>query len=263
MPPYQAGINAPRASMAFDAGKTPAARWLGNIALNEASKSQKAGPKGALAKDWIVVADFLREHPNLIREDADLLAELGLWIKADNVVEFGPAALAHLSAAQTREKVARRQLEATARINFAAQAQTHAAVIDLLEARNQSDLARRVDEIARTRFGLVAGVIALEVPETVPAGWRPLPPEGVDGLLGYGKLSRMGEPGAAQALFGAEGVNVASVALVRIGLWTPVRQGLLAFGSSDEDGFTHDMGAELVALLAQVVERTAERWPVL
>lgn len=238
------------------------------MALNEASKTSKAGQKQGqalddLAKDWIVVSDFLREHPSLIRDDADLLADLGLWIKAENIVEFGPAALAHLSAAKTREKVARRQLEATARINFAAQAQTHAAVIDLLEARNHADLARRVDETARTRFGLVAGVIALEAPENVPAGWRLLPPEGVDGLLGIGKLSRMGEPGAAQALFGADGVNVASVAMIRIGLWEPVRQGVLAFGSPEPNGFTHDMGAELVALLAQVVERTAERWPVL
>ena len=29
------------------------------------------------------------------------------------------------------------------------------------------------------------------------------------------------------------------------------------------DVFTEDMGAELVAFLARVVERTAERWPVL
>ena len=44
---------------------------------------------------------------------------------------------------------------------------------------------------------------------------------------------------------------------------SPSRQGLLAFGSADPDGFTEDMGAELVAFLARVVERTAERWPVL
>ena len=40
-------------------------------------------------------------------------------------------------------------------------------------------------------------------------------------------------------------------------------QGVLAFGSPDPEGFTRDMGVELVAFLARVVERTAERWPVL
>jgi uncharacterized protein YigA (DUF484 family) len=53
------------------------------------------------------------------------------------------------------------------------------------------------------------------------------------------------------------------MAMVRLAIWEPARQGLIAFGSGDPEGFTPDMGAELVAFLARVVERTAERWPVL
>jgi uncharacterized protein YigA (DUF484 family) len=73
----------------------------------------------------------------------------------------------------------------------------------------------------------------------------------------------MGEPGTAQALFGEAAELVASVATARMAIWTPARQGVLAFGSTESEGFTADMGAELVAFLARVVERTAERWPVL
>jgi hypothetical protein len=219
--------------------------------------------KDSLAKDWALVRGFLREHANLVRDDADLLADLGLWIKADNIVEFGPAALTRLTAAKTREKVARTRVEATARANFAAQAQTHAAVVDLLESRNHADLARRVDETARLRFGLVAGVIAIERPGGAPAGWRALPEEGADSLMGPTGLARMGAPRAAQALFDDRAGQIASVALVRMAIWTPARQGVLAFGSPDPHGFTADMGSELVAFLARVVERTAERWPVL
>ncbi len=242
-------------------------RLKGDLALNDESKGPKVVAEGqrakALEKDWKTVSGFLREHASLIREDADLLADLGLWIKASNIVEFGPAALARLSAAKIREKAARHQLEATARANFAAQAQTHAAVIDLLEARNHADLARRVDEIARLRFGLVAGVIGLEIPGGVPAGWRPLARDGADELLGSAGLARMGEPRAAQALFGEQAEEIASIAMVRMAIWTPARQGVLVFGSPEPDGFTGDMGAELVAFLARVVERMAERWPVL
>ena len=235
--------------------------------MSEESKPSKSASETAsakaLEKDWKTVSAFLREHPGLLRQDADLLADLGLWIKANNIVEFGPAALARLSAAKTREKAARHQLEATARANFAAQAQTHAAVTDLLEARNHADLARRVDEIARLRFGLVAGVIGLETPGGVPAGWRPLARDGADELLGASGLARMGAPRAAQALFGEQAEEIASIAMVRMAIWTPARQGVLVFGSPDPDGFTGDMGAELVAFLARVVERMAERWPVL
>jgi uncharacterized protein YigA (DUF484 family) len=230
---------------------------------SQTGKTSKAGTNAAIAKDWTLVSAFLRENVNLIREDAELLGDLGLWVKADNIVEFGPAALTRLSADKSRERAARTQVEATARANFAAQAQTHATVVELLDARNHADLARRVDETARLRFGLVAGVIALERPGGIPAGWRALPDEGTDGLLGPTSLGRMGAPRAAQALFDERADQVASVALVRLAIWTPARQGLLAFGSADPEAFTAEMGVELVAFLARVVERTAERWPTL
>jgi uncharacterized protein YigA (DUF484 family) len=237
----------------------------GYPALSETFKAPGADAAipQSLARDWKVVSDFLRDQPRFIREDAELLADLGLWLKADNIVEFGPAALARLSADKSRERAARAQLEATARSNFAAQAQTHAAVVELLDARNHADLARRVDEIARLRFGLVAGVIALETPGGVPAGWRALGEGCSASLMGPGGQSHMGAPRSAAALFGDRDEAVGSLAMVRLAIWEPARPGVLAFGAADPLGFTPEMGAELVAFLARVVERTAERWPVL
>jgi uncharacterized protein YigA (DUF484 family) len=210
------------------------------------------------------VRRFLADNPDFLHADADLLSDLGLRIDAANVVEFGPAALARVNDAHRREAMARRQLEATARDNFAAQAQTHGAVIDLLESRNHADLARRVDDLAQLRFGLAAGVVTLEGPQTVPAGWRLLVEGQVDMILdGHQRLHRMGFAPTALGLFGERAETVKSMAMVRLAIWEPARQGLIAFGSSDPEGFTPDMGAELVAFLGRVVERTAERWPVL
>jgi len=205
----------------------------------------------------------LRAHPELIRDDEALLADLGLRVDAANLVDFGPAALARVSAAHKRESTVRRRLESTARANFAAQAQAHAAVLDLLEARNLSDLARRVDELAALRFGLVGAVIAIEEPGRTPAGWFPLVEGQTDLILGHRALARMGFHAPARGLFGERGEQVRSMAMVRLAIWAPARQGVLAFGSPDEKGFTTDMGVELVAFLARVIERTAERWPVL
>ena len=73
----------------------------------------------------------------------------------------------------------------------------------------------------------------------------------------------MGFAPTALGLFGERAETIGSMAMVRMAIWEPARQGLLAFGSADPEGFTADMGAELVAFLARVVERTAERWPVL
>jgi uncharacterized protein YigA (DUF484 family) len=136
-------------------------------------------------------------------------------------------------------------------------------VDDLLEARNHSDLARRVNMAARERFGLVAGVIALDADGGVPFGWRTLEEGGVDARLGARGLTRLGDWPPDDALFGDQAQEVKSVALARMAPWPQGRCALLAFGSSEADAFRPDMGAELVAFLARVVERTAERWPVL
>jgi uncharacterized protein YigA (DUF484 family) len=209
------------------------------------------------------VRRFLSDNPDFLREDDGLLGELGLKIAAGNVVDFGPAVMARVHAAHQREATQRQQVEETARANFSAQAQTHGAVVDLLDSRNHSDLARRVDELAQNRFGLAAGVIALEADQP-PAGWRMLVEGQVDMILGSPqRLARMGFAPTALGLFGDRAEAIKSMAMVRMALWEPSRQALLAFGSSDELGFTEDMGTELVAFLARVVERTAERWPIL
>lgn len=209
------------------------------------------------------VRRFLAGNPEFIRDDHGLLAELGLRVAAGNVVDFGPAALARVHAAHEREAAQRRELEETARANFSAQAQTHGAVVDLLDARSHADLTRRVDELARRRFGLSAGIVALETEGLPPAGWKRLVEGQVDMILdGPQRLARMGFAPTALGLFGEAANEVRSMAMVRMAIWEPSRQGLLAFGSADPQGFTPDMGSELVAFLARVVERTAERWPL-
>jgi len=226
------------------------------------------GSQGDLYGPRLQPADvrrFLSDNPEFLTGDDGLLGELGLKVAVGgNVVEFAPAAMARIHAAHQQEATQRQQMEETARANFSAQAQTHGAVVDLLDARNHSDLARRVDELARQRFGLAAGVIALETDGHPPAGWKMLVEGQVDMILGGPqRLARMGFAPTALGLFGEPAETIASMAMVRMAIWEPSRQGLLAFGSTDPEGFTEDMGTELVAFLARVVERTAERWPLL
>jgi len=223
--------------------------------------AQAGGPEASPV--WPELRAWLKANPEHFLHDHELLAELGLKPTAPNVVEFGPAALTRLEAVVQRESGARKAIEQVARANFAAQAQTHVTVLDLLEARNHTDLARRLDAACQARFGLAAAVIALERPGTAPFGWRLLPEDGVTELLGEHGLSRLGPVAAGETLFGARAEAVKSVALVRMALWAPPRHALVAFGSPDPAGFTPEMGCELIAFVTRVVERVAERWPVL
>src|SRR3990167_5979126 len=182
--------------------------------------------------DPSAVRRFLADNPDFLKGDEGLLAELGLTVAAGNVVEFAPMARVH--AAHQREAEQRQMLEETARANFAAQAQTHGAVVDLLDARNLSDLARRVDDLARTRFGLAAGIIAVECEGMPPAGWKHLVEGQVDLILdGQRRMARMGFAPTALGLFGPEAGDIRSMAMVRMAIWEPSRQGLLAFGSDN------------------------------
>lgn len=215
---------------------------------------------------WPEIRAWLQANPDILLEDRSLLEEIGLTARGRNVVEFGRAALTRLEAVVERESGARKQIEAVARANFAAQTQTHVGALDLLEARNQADLARRLDAVAQARFGLTTAVIALEKPGGVPFGWRALEAGGVDALLGEHGLTWLGANFSGLDLFGAAADEVKSVALIRMApqfAGSPARHAICAFGSPEADGFTPQMGCELAAFIARVVERTAERWPVL
>ena len=154
-----------------------------------------------------------------------------------------------------------------ARANFAAQTQTHVSTLDLMEARNHSDLARRLDGAAQGRFGLAGAAIALEKPGGVPFGWRALEEGDVDNLLGEHGLTWLGPMITGLNFFGAAEDEVKSIALVRMAPHLtpggPPRPCICAFGSPEPEGFTPNMGCELAAFLARVVERMAERWPIL
>jgi hypothetical protein len=210
--------------------------------------------------EWAIVRDFLVANSDRLRDDRELLADLGLRLDAANVVDFGPVALSRASAAHRRESSERQRLEAMARANFAAQTQTHAAVIDVMNARSLCDLANRFDELARRRFGLTVGVLALEGGDT-PDGWFRLVEGQTTLLMGDSRSARLGRVPTSVGLFGAQAPVIQSVALARLSIWEPARASVMAFGSVDPDAFAPDMGAELVIFLAGVVERTAERWP--
>ena len=224
--------------------------------------AEDAGPH------WPEIRAWLQANPQILLDDRSLLEEVGLKPHGRNVVEFGRAALTRLEAAAEREADARKRIEAVARANFAAQTQTHVAALDLMEARNPSDLARRLDAVAQGRFGLAGAAIALEKPGAVPFGWKSLEAGGVDKLLGEHGLTWLGPNFDGLNLFGATEDEVKSVALIRMAPAFPgedagARPALCVFGSPEEDGFTPTMGCELVAFIARVVERTAERWPIL
>ena len=217
--------------------------------------------RDARVEDSDEIASFVAEHGSRLRASPDLLSALGLRVDVANIIDFGPIALSRISAAHAREENERKRLEAMARANFAAQAQTHAAVIDLLESRNHADLGRRVDDLARLRFGLAAGVIALEGPGAAPPGWAPLVNGQVDLILGARKLAQAGLRADRERPLRRAGAGDRQRRPRAPGALGAGAAGAPRFRRPDSETFTADMGEELVSFIARVLERTAERWP--
>ncbi|ESQ81060.1 DUF484 family protein [Asticcacaulis sp. YBE204] len=217
----------------------------------------------AALMDYQTLRGLLPDFAQEIKQDRALLDAMGLQPKTRNLIDFGPAALSRLEAKAIKDFDVRRQLELTAKANFDAQNQAHGLILSLMEARNHSDLARRLNEEVRSRFGLVSATIALEDTAPVPLGWMTLDYGGVDYIIGETGLSLLGPEGVCRALFGEDVRRIKSAAVLRTAMWRDGRPGAVAFGSADFDGFSPEMGAELVAFVTRVVERVAERWPVL
>lgn len=200
--------------------------------------------------------ETLLRHRDALLADDSLLAELGLRRHDPNVIDFGHTALARTGAAHAREAEARQRLEAIAKANYVAQSQTLAAALDLMEAGDGADLAERVDRMARIRLGLLAGCLALE--GQAPTRWRNLAPGQMDLLLGPAAHVLLGVLPTAAGLFGGLAPVVGSVALIRLDL--PGHAGLFALAAAEADGFSPELGADLIQFLADVAGRMARRW---
>lgn len=218
------------------------------------------------ALHWPQIRSWLEQNSQLLLDDRALLEELGLKVEGRNVVDFGRAALTKMEAAAEREAGARRLIEEISRANFATQTQTHVAALDLMEAQNHAELARQLDMTTQARFGLAGAVVAIEKPGLIPFGWKSLETGRVDALVGDDGLNWLGPNFTGLDLFGPTDGEVRSVALVRMNLRLPdcdtPRPALCAFGSVEDEGFTPAMGGELIAFVARVFERMAERWPL-
>ena len=86
---------------------------------------------------------------------------------------------------------------------------------------------------------------------------------GVEFILGEGANHLLGEDAVRPVIFGDETHDILSGALIAIHLEGGERPGLVAFGSVGRYGFTPEMGIELITFIARMIEKVANRWPLL
>ena len=194
-----------------------------------------------------------RPHPSYLRAVPDSGA--GFESTPDDngepVVDINAAARDRLQSEIRRLQASNDALIALAKANLAAQAQTHSAVLAILEADTLLALDRKL-------AGRVAATLNVEVVKVFIENHAPLQsaesiigasPELVDALLGndHDKLGPVDQR-FADALYGSQASRLASEGIVRLEIGQ--RHGMLCLASREKDAFTDDQGSELMPFSA-------------
>lgn len=210
------------------------------------------------------VAEYLRLHPQFLKDFPDLAMELRL------PREEGPAAsLASYQLDVLREKnreLLRRQAELVeiAGENEQLMVQVHSFTVALLRATTLAETLRCVAAGLTEDFHTeLVRVLLFRAGADLPEAEWLLLESGPDALPAFGDFLARKEPLVGRLagdklrhLFGARAEEVQSVALMRLG-----EQGLLAVGSTESGRFHPGIGTVFLKLIAEAVTAALARFP--
>ncbi len=239
-----------------------------DVAPKRGNAKQSVGGADAPPLSAERVIEFLRQHPNFLCENQDLLDILITPGRdsANGVTDLQQFRVEKLRRELAELAEARDALVATGRGNLTVQARVHKAVVALLKARCfehfietlTTDLAIILDLDV-----IIVGVEQGEIGGATPpaAGVVPLSPKMVDRQIGPGQniVLRDNVTGDPE-IFGPGAGLVRSEALIRLSFGRAAPSALLAFGARNATHFEPGQGTELLSFLAHVVEISIRGW---
>lgn len=235
---------------------------------NDSTGAQRISVAGSTV-DADEVKAYLRQHPELLANDADLIASLVPPSQSTgrNVLDMQQFMIGRLqNQVRTLRDIQSDLIEATS-LNSIAREQVHAATLKLLDAKSFEHLIEYIttpDGLARM-LGIRAATVCIETANGVSGigirGVRVLEPGGVDRILGIGESCRLAaNVRGSRGLYGNLAEDVHSEALVRLDVSPGSPPGLLALGGFDPEQFHPDQAVDLLEFLAHVVERCVRQW---
>lgn len=215
------------------------------------------------------VRTYLMAHPELIADDAELIAAIlpPSRVSGRNVVDMQQFVIGKLqSQVRTLRDIQSELIEASS-LNSLAREQVHMAALSLLDARDFGQFIEYVtspDGLARV-LGIRAAAFCIESEHGVVSigshVLRVLEPGGVARIMGGNDSFRLSaNVRGSRGLYGHLADEVRSEALVRLDFSPASPPGLLALGGEAAEQFHPDQAADLLEFLARIVERCVRRW---
>lgn len=225
--------------------------------------SQKTASSSLTADDVIT---FLRDNPKFLQQNPEA-CDLLTPPKSDdkNVTDFQSFMIKRLK--DDKEKVIEttQSIVENVRSNMNNQQRIHKVILRLLEARNFEEFIHVITMDMSSMLDTDISVLVVEsngqdIPHITTSGIRVLPEGTIDKWMDGQNVLLQSNISGIEAVFGGGANLVQSQALLRVGISTDTPPAILAFGSRDPMMFQDGQGIELVAFLAQVVERSFRNW---
>jgi uncharacterized protein len=224
--------------------------------------SQSAAAQSDIeAIDYPALRDLVISDPGLILGDPVVMKALFESGDEGNVVDLGAVARARLQTEIRRLRKGQETMIEMARTNLAAQAQTHNAVLSIMEAATLADLDKKL-------AGRVAQALGVDVLKVYIEGHAPLKsaeailgsaPELSSALLGpYAERLGPIDRRYADALYGPRSNRMESEAVAAMEI--DGHPGVLCMASRDAKMFRPEQGADLVHFIARAIERRMGEW---
>jgi len=213
------------------------------------------------------VSAYLREHPDFLIRNADLVQHLTppMVRRGSNIVDLQYYMVDRLQSEVGRLRTEQRELLTSSRANLNNQNRVHAAALFLLDAQSFEQLIQTITTDLAVLLDLDVACLVVEsgnrdLPGFDTPGVRVVKAGAIDRWLGRREMVLAGGIHGDPAIFGGGSGLVRSEALIRLHISAESPPGLLAFGSREPDMFHHSQGTELISFLARVVERCIRTW---
>jgi uncharacterized protein len=207
------------------------------------------------------IASYLQRHPEFFERHQALLARLKLpHARGGSTISLVERQIEVLREKQAQLEGKLAELVRVARANDAIAERLHRFTRRLLRVHSRGEALTRIEAGLREDFDAFHAALVLVdalADPTTPRFVRTVPADDAN-LKSFESLFASGKPRCGQArdsqrefLFGPEGLELGSVALVPLGEKGSL--GLLALGSPDRDRFHPGMSTEFLTRLAELV----------
>lgn len=222
----------------------------------------------ALDADDIIA--WLKAHPDFVQKNPEV-AELLVPPKHNTgrgVADFQSYMIERLKAAKDEAVEVTREVVETARSNMNSQTRIHAAILRLLEADSFDEFIQVITHDLSTILDVDITTLVVEadgkaIPHIHTSGIRVVPEGTINQWMAAKRILLQSDISGIEVIYGSGAALVRSQALVRVDISQQTPPAVLAFGSRDPQFFHTTQGTELIAFLANVVERLFRSWLLL